>query len=78
MQVSVSDTGKGLPTENTEEVFEAFYTTKSGGMGLGLTISRSIVDAHGGRLWATANSHGGATFQFCLPVAKPCGDENDG
>jgi len=52
---SVSDTGVGLPTENVDRIFSAFYTTKAQGSGLGLAISRTIVESHGGRLWATAN-----------------------
>ena len=68
LQFSVSDTGVGLPTEKTELIFSAFYTTKPQGSGMGLTISRSIVESHGGRLWATANSGRGATFHFTLPT----------
>jgi signal transduction histidine kinase len=71
--LSVSDTGVGLPTEKTEQIFSAFFTTKSQGSGMGLAISRSILESHGGRLWATANDGRGATFHFTLPteVAKP-------
>jgi C4-dicarboxylate-specific signal transduction histidine kinase len=71
--LSVSDTGVGLPTENMEQIFSAFFTTKSQGSGMGLAISRSIVESHGGRLWATANDGRGATFHFTLPteVTKP-------
>jgi PAS domain S-box-containing protein len=64
--VSISDTGVGLPTENTEQIFAAFHTTKPQGTGMGLAITRSIVEAHGGRLWATANQEAGATFHFTL------------
>jgi PAS domain S-box-containing protein len=64
--VSISDTGVGLPMENTEQIFDAFHTTKPQGTGMGLAISRSIVEAHGGRLWATANQEAGATFHFTL------------
>jgi PAS domain S-box-containing protein len=64
--VSISDTGVGLPTENTEQIFDAFHTTKPQGTGMGLAITRSIVEAHGGRLWATANQEAGATFHFTL------------
>jgi len=64
--VSISDTGVGLPTENTEQIFDAFHTTKAQGTGMGLAITRSIVEAHGGRLWATANQEAGATFHFTL------------
>jgi PAS domain S-box-containing protein len=64
--VSISDTGVGLPAENTERIFDAFHTTKPQGTGMGLAITRSIVEAHGGRLWATANQETGATFHFTL------------
>jgi signal transduction histidine kinase len=65
--ISVSDTGVGLPPETAERIFEAFFTTKAHGTGMGLRISRSIIESHGGRLWATATSGCGATFQFTLP-----------
>jgi PAS domain S-box-containing protein len=65
--VAVRDSGPGLDQENLERVFEAFYTTKTRGMGMGLSICRSIIDAHGGRLWAEANEPRGAVFQFTLP-----------
>jgi PAS domain S-box-containing protein len=65
--VSVSDSGIGLPGEEPERVFEAFFTTKPQGTGMGLSISRRIVEAHGGRLWASPNTGRGATFQFTLP-----------
>jgi PAS domain S-box-containing protein len=67
--ISVSDTGVGLPTEKTEQIFDAFFTTKPEGSGMGLAISRSIIESHGGRVWATANSGKGATFHFTLPAA---------
>jgi signal transduction histidine kinase len=66
--VSVTDCGVGISAENADRVFNAFFTTKSDGMGMGLSICRSIIEAHGGRLWATANIPHGATFQFALPV----------
>jgi PAS domain S-box-containing protein len=66
--VSVTDSGVGLQAEDLPRVFETFYTTKADGMGMGLAISRSIVEAHGGRLWATLNANLGATFQLMLPV----------
>jgi len=66
--VSISDTGVGLPAENTEGIFDAFHTTKPQGTGMGLAITRSILEAHGGRVWATANREAGATFHFTLPV----------
>ncbi|SDJ46126.1 PAS domain S-box-containing protein [Bradyrhizobium sp. Rc2d] len=66
--VAVRDSGPGLTAENTERVFDAFYTTKTSGLGMGLSICRSIVEAHQGQLWATANVQRGAVFQFTLPV----------
>ncbi len=65
--LSVSDTGAGLDEEKIEDIFNTFYTTKPEGMGMGLAISRSIIEAHGGRLWASVNAPRGATFQFTLP-----------
>jgi predicted ATPase/signal transduction histidine kinase len=65
--ISVSDTGMGLEPEQAEQIFHAFFTTKPQGTGMGLPISRSIVESHGGRLWATPNPGRGATFQFSLP-----------
>ena len=65
--VTVGDSGPGIDPENLERIFEAFYTTKSSGVGMGLSICRSIIDAHGGRLWADANEPRGAAFQFTLP-----------
>jgi C4-dicarboxylate-specific signal transduction histidine kinase len=65
--VAVEDSGVGFREEEAARLFEAFYTTKPGGLGMGLSISRSILDSHGGRLWATANSDQGATFHLALP-----------
>jgi PAS domain S-box-containing protein len=65
--VSVSDTGVGLPAEKADQIFDAFFTTKPQGSGMGLAISRSIVESHGGRLWATPNDGRGASFRFTLP-----------
>jgi signal transduction histidine kinase len=68
--VEVRDSGSGLDPQAAEQVFEAFYTTKNGGIGIGLSISRSIIEAHGGRLWAAPNEPDGAVFRFSLPVAE--------
>ena len=68
--VALRDSGVGLNPEQMERLFEAFYTTKPEGMGMGLSISRSIVEMHGGRLWATPNDGSGATFQFTLPIEQ--------
>jgi hypothetical protein len=65
--VAVRDSGSGIDLDHIERVFEAFYTTKPSGMGMGLSICRSIIDAHGGRIWAEANEPCGAVFQFTLP-----------
>jgi signal transduction histidine kinase len=68
--VTVRDSGPGLAPAALDRVFESFYTTKPSGMGLGLSICRSIVEAHGGRLWAGANEPRGAVFQFTLPTVN--------
>jgi signal transduction histidine kinase len=65
---SVMDSGVGFSAENANRLFNAFFSTKSSGMGMGLSICRSIVEDHGGRLWATANAPHGATFNFTLPL----------
>jgi two-component system, LuxR family, sensor kinase FixL len=70
VEISVRDTGRGVPADKLERIFDPFFSTKSKGIGMGLSISRSIIDAHGGRLWAENNVHGGATFRFTLPVAS--------
>jgi signal transduction histidine kinase len=67
VMVSVRDAGVGIDAQKMEQLFSAFYTTKPDGMGMGLSISRSIIEAHGGRLWATPNVDHGATFHFALP-----------
>ena len=68
--VTVADSGPGLSPGSLTRLFQAFHTTKPQGMGMGLAISRSIVEAHGGRLWATANEPRGAVFQFTLPIGR--------
>lgn len=70
--VAVRDTGEGLDSTSLDRLFDAFFSTKPGGMGMGLAISRTIIESHGGRLWAAANSPQGAVFQFTLPI----GNEN--
>ena len=66
--VSISDTGVGLPPGQADQIFDAFFTTKPNGTGMGLRVSRSIVESHGGRLWASDNVARGASFHFILPV----------
>jgi signal transduction histidine kinase len=70
LKVSVSDTGIGLPPEQAQHIFDAFYTTKPHGTGMGLRISRSIIESHGGRLWADENIPRGASFHFTLPTLE--------
>jgi PAS domain S-box-containing protein len=69
LMISVTDSGVGLPSEQSNQIFDAFFTTKSHGLGMGLRISRSIVESHGGRLWAADNSPHGASFSFTLPIS---------
>jgi signal transduction histidine kinase len=66
--ISVQDSGPGIDPENLDHLFEAFYTTKPQGLGMGLAVSRSIVENHDGSLWATVNPDKGATFRFTLPT----------
>jgi len=70
VEIEVHDTGPGIPLESLETVFQPFYTTKADGIGIGLALSRSIIEAHGGRLWATSTSTGGARFHLTLPTAE--------
>jgi two-component system sensor kinase FixL len=69
-EVTISDSGSGLSEAEINRMFEPFVTTKDRGMGLGLTISQSIINAHGGRLWATPNEQAGISFHFQLPLAE--------
>jgi two-component system sensor kinase FixL len=69
-EVTISDSGRGLSEAEIGRMFQPFVTTKDRGMGLGLTISQSIVNAHGGRLWATPNAQAGISFHFQLPLAE--------
>jgi len=68
LKVALSDTGSGVPPDRIDELFETFYSTKPEGMGMGLAISRSIVEAHGGSIRAASNARRGATFTFTLPI----------
>jgi C4-dicarboxylate-specific signal transduction histidine kinase len=68
--VAVQDSGIGLTVDGQDRLFQAFFSTKQGGLGIGLSICRSIIEGHGGRLWASANADHGATFQFALPLAE--------
>jgi len=76
--VQVEDSGPGIPPQNLERIFTAFHTTKPQGMGMGLSISRSIIEAHHGRLWASNGSLGGAVFNLALPVASSRGPVEQG
>ena len=69
IEISVNDTGPGLPLGNADQIFDAFFTTKPQGSGMGLAISKSIVESHGGRIWADGDGGYGATFHFTLPAA---------
>jgi signal transduction histidine kinase len=69
IMLSVSDVGVGLPVEHAERIFDAFFTTKTQGTGMGLSISRRIIESHGGRLWASGNAGRGTTFHFTVPTA---------
>ena len=67
--ISISDSGPGIPAEKLNEVFDPFFTTKKQGMGIGLSISRTIVQAHNGRIWAENQKEGGAVFRLSLPIS---------
>jgi signal transduction histidine kinase len=75
--LSVKDAGVGIEPEALDKLFEAFYTTKADGMGIGLSISRSIIEGHHGRLWATHNDGPGATFCVALPCVSESSTSND-
>ena len=70
IRVSVKDSGRGIPAGDLARIFDPFYTTKSSGLGMGLSIARSLIEAHGGELWAENNKDGGATFAFTVPVMQ--------
>jgi len=70
LEIGVDDAGPGIPTDRLAHIFDPFFTTKPNGMGMGLSISRTIVEAHGGRIWAENKSGGGAAFRFTLPIAE--------
>ena len=76
LRLAVQDAGVGLEPQRLDRLFEAFYTTKSDGMGIGLSVSRSIIESHHGRLWAEPNAGPGATFSFSLPFAKGPGTDS--
>jgi len=70
VEITVNDSGRGIPADKLSHIFNAFFTTKPNGMGMGLPISRTIIEAHGGRLWAENKNGGGASFRFTLPIAE--------
>jgi len=70
VEIAVSDSGHGIPADKLTHIFDPFFTTKPKGMGMGLPISRTIIEAHSGRIWAENRPEGGASFRFTLPIAK--------
>jgi len=70
IEITVSDSGPGIPAEQLTRIFDPFFTTKPNGMGMGLSISRTILEAHNGQLWAENNKDGGASFRVTLPIAQ--------
>ena len=70
VHIAVRDSGAGIPADSLPKVFDAFWTTKTQGLGMGLPVSRAIVESHGGRIWCEANDTGGATFHVTLPAAR--------
>ena len=77
VRLTVQDTGVGFEPQSAEKLFEAFYTTKSSGMGIGLSVSRSIIESHRGRLWATPNDGPGASFAFSIPREPEASADED-
>jgi signal transduction histidine kinase len=73
VQATVEDSGIGIASNTVDKIFDSFYTTKSGGMGMGLSISRSILQSHGGRLWAVGKDGPGTVFQFTVPKYREKG-----
>ena len=71
VEICVTDSGPGIARDVADQLFQPFMTTKAQGMGVGLSISRTIVEAHGGRIWVEAEPSGGTTFRFTLPAANP-------
>jgi len=71
VEVAVSDSGPGIPADKMKKVFDTFYTTKKKGIGLGLSIARTIVESYGGKIWAENRIEGGAVFRFTLPLLRP-------
>ena len=78
LEVAISDRGPGIPDDVADKILEPYFTTKPEGMGMGLSISRTLVEAYGGRLWVTRNDDGGATFHFTLPITEENQDDDDG
>jgi signal transduction histidine kinase len=76
--LAVKDVGIGVAPDKADQLFGAFYTTKPDGLGIGLSICRSIVEAHGGQIWASANAGPGMTFQFTIPTCEGAGDLSQG
>ena len=70
MLISIADSGSGIDPKDIDHIFDAFFTTKSNGMGMGLSICKSIIDDHGGRLWASPNLKHGSVFNVSLPIDK--------
>jgi len=77
IEISIKDTGPGLPTGQGDQIFDTFFTTKAQGSGMGLAISKSIVESHGGRIWADDHDERGATFHFTLPAAIEISSSSD-